>query len=417
MRDPRWKMLALLFTARTAMGFQFQSVASVSFWLNTDLHLGYAAVGTLIGLYMLPGIVIAFPGGLLTRRYGDRTVCTIGIILMIAGALVAAAPVGAAPVFAGRLIAGVGAVLMNLVLTKMAADWFAGREIVLAMGVLLASWPFGIAAGLLGQPLLAAAEGWRSVMIVVAAFCAIGLVLIATLYRDPPQPTAPPAGPRLPTLPPGRQLLPTLVASVMWGNLNAALVLFFSFAPETEAEFGLPPVLTAAWTGAALWLIMFFTPLGGLGVQHSGRPDASMFVFSLLASAALASLALGIAPLTAGVAFGILVGIPAGAVLALPARVLSPEHRAGGYGVFYAGYYLIMAAGPSIAGVLRASTGTAASAILFSAVVMASLAPLLGLFWALARHPAPEHEPAATWHQAGPTLGPEPARGDAGRLR
>lgn len=181
MRDPRWKMLALLFTARTAMGFQFQSVASVSSWLNTDLHLGYAAVGTLIGLYMLPGIVIAFPGGLLTRRYGDRTVCTIGIILMIAGALVAAAPVGAAPVFAGRLIAGVGAVLMNLVLTKMAADWFAGREIVLAMGVLLASWPFGIAAGLLGQPLLAAAEGWRSVMIVVAAFCAIGLVLIATL--------------------------------------------------------------------------------------------------------------------------------------------------------------------------------------------------------------------------------------------
>lgn len=392
MTDLRWKMLVLLFTARTTMGFQFQSVASVSSWLNADLHLGYAIIGTLIGLYMLPGIVIAFPGGLLTRRFGDRKVCTIGLTLMIAGALLAAAPASGGPLFGGRIVAGLGAVLMNLVLTKMAADWFAGREMVLAMGVLLASWPFGIAAGLLGQPLLAAAEGWRSVMLIVAASCAIGLILIATLYRDPPQSAAPAAGPGLPTLPPSRQLLPTLVASVMWGNLNAALVLFFSFAPATEAEFGLPPVLAAAWTGAALWLIMFFTPLGGLGVQHSGRPDASIFVFSLLAGAALASLALGIAPLAAGVAFGTLVGIPAGALLALPARVLSPEHRAGGYGVFYAGYYLIMAAGPALAGVSRASTGTAAAAILLASVLMASLAPFMGLFWSLAQPPAPKYD-------------------------
>ena len=35
-----------------------------------------------------------------------------------------------------------------------------GREIVPAMGVVLASWPFGIAAGPLLQPPLAAAEGW-----------------------------------------------------------------------------------------------------------------------------------------------------------------------------------------------------------------------------------------------------------------
>ena len=83
---------------------------------------------------------------------------------------------------------------------------------------------------------------------------------------------------------------------------------------------------------------------------------------------------------------------PAGAVLALPARVLSPEHRAGGYGVFYAGYYLIMAVGPALAGVSRASTGTAAAAILLASVLMASLAPFMGLFWSLAQPPAPKHD-------------------------
>ncbi len=41
-----------------------------------------------------------------------------------------------------------GAILFNLVITKMTADWFARREIVLAMSVILSTWPFGIALGL-----------------------------------------------------------------------------------------------------------------------------------------------------------------------------------------------------------------------------------------------------------------------------
>ena len=97
MTDRRWLILAVLFLARTAMGFQFQSVTSASPFLIADLHVGYAAVGTLIGLYMLPGIVIAFPAGLLSRRFGDKTVCAAGLGLMIAGGVLAGLPAGAAP--------------------------------------------------------------------------------------------------------------------------------------------------------------------------------------------------------------------------------------------------------------------------------------------------------------------------------
>jgi len=52
MIDRRWHILGVLFLARTAMGFQFQSVASTATLLIAELHLGYAAIGTLIGLYM-----------------------------------------------------------------------------------------------------------------------------------------------------------------------------------------------------------------------------------------------------------------------------------------------------------------------------------------------------------------------------
>ena len=55
------------------------------------------------------------------------------------------AAAGATPwaLFTGRVISGVGAVLFNVVLTKMVADWFAGREIVTAMALTAATWPLG----------------------------------------------------------------------------------------------------------------------------------------------------------------------------------------------------------------------------------------------------------------------------------
>lgn len=385
MIDRRWQILGVLFLARTAMGFQFQSVASTAPLLITELHLGYAAIGTLIGLYMLPGILIAFPGGLLSRRAGDKAVCAAGLVLMIVGGLLLGGAPTPAWVFAGRLVSGTGAVLFNLVITKMTTDWFAGREIVLAMSVVLASWPFGIAAGLLMQPALAAAQGWRAVMGLTAAVCGLALLLIAAVYRATPHAASPPAASAsgtpsaVPALPPWRQMLPTIVAGVMWGNLNLALVLFFSFGPAALSGLGVAPATAAAWTGAALWVVMVSVPLGGLAVQRSGRPDVAIVVFCLLGGVALALLPAGVLPLAMGATFGIAIGPPAGAIMSLPARVLAPEHRAGGLGVFMTCYYAILSTGPGLGGMLRAHWGSAA-AVLFAAALLAAVAPLLGLF-------------------------------------
>jgi hypothetical protein len=65
MRANRWSMLTVLFAARVAMGFQFQTIASSAPSLGADLGLRLGPIATLIGLYMLPGMVIALPGGLL----------------------------------------------------------------------------------------------------------------------------------------------------------------------------------------------------------------------------------------------------------------------------------------------------------------------------------------------------------------
>ena len=49
----RWLMLMVLFLVRLAMGYQFQSVASVSTHLVSELGLTYTQVGTLIGFFLL----------------------------------------------------------------------------------------------------------------------------------------------------------------------------------------------------------------------------------------------------------------------------------------------------------------------------------------------------------------------------
>ena len=44
--------------------------------------------------------------------------------------------------------------LLNVLMSKMVTDWFAGKEIGTAMAVFLNSWPLGIALALLALPIV-----------------------------------------------------------------------------------------------------------------------------------------------------------------------------------------------------------------------------------------------------------------------
>ena len=86
----RWVVLAVLFLARTAMGFQFQSAAALTPSVISKLSIDYTQLGWLVGIYLLPGIVIAYPGGLLGQRFGDKRVTILAMALMVAVGLLTA---------------------------------------------------------------------------------------------------------------------------------------------------------------------------------------------------------------------------------------------------------------------------------------------------------------------------------------
>ena len=148
----RWVMLGVLFIARVTMGFQFQSVASLSPLMVNEFGIGIADLGILIGLYVSPGIFLALPGGAVGRIYGDKKVVTAAMILMFLGGVITMVGSHYNLQIMGRVIAGVGGVFLNVLMAKMVTDYFDGKEISLAMGIFANSWPVGIPSALLILP-------------------------------------------------------------------------------------------------------------------------------------------------------------------------------------------------------------------------------------------------------------------------
>ncbi len=104
------------------MTFQFQSVAALAPLVVADHGASFADIGLLIGLYFLPGIIIAIPSGVIATRFGDRRVVCAGMALMLLGALLPVFGTNWAALVAGRLLAGIGGVTISVQMTKMLTD-------------------------------------------------------------------------------------------------------------------------------------------------------------------------------------------------------------------------------------------------------------------------------------------------------
>src|SRR3954447_26287412 len=107
MLDSRWFIVAVLFTARFALGYQFQSAGSVAPFLIRDFGIDYTQVCLLVGGFILPGIAISLPSGFLGRRFGDKAVVTAGMALMVLGGDIGSFAPSYSVIVFGHLLAGV----------------------------------------------------------------------------------------------------------------------------------------------------------------------------------------------------------------------------------------------------------------------------------------------------------------------
>ncbi len=375
----RWVILAVLFLARTAMSLQFQTVASTGSFLIDTFAIDFASLGLLIGIYMLPGVVIALPGGVLGQRFGAKRIVMIGLALMALGGAVMAVGTSYPLLMTGRLISGTGSVFLAVMVAKMTTDWFAGRQIVAAMSTVIVSWPFGLAVGLVTYGSLAQAYGWKAVMLVGVAASVLGLVLIAAIYRDPPDLAVAPVA-RLTIGLTRREWTLVLIAGAIWGLFNVGYIVLISFAPEVFTARGYSVAQASMIVSFVGWALIPTMPLTGLIVERVGRPATFMlagFVVAAIAAFAVPFVSMPLVPFTVLV---IAIGVPAGLVMSLPAQVLRAERRASGLGVFFTCYFVAMAFLPGAAGLARDISGSPLSPALFAAGMMVLCMLALMLF-------------------------------------
>lgn len=380
----RWIVLIALTLARTTMAFQFQLVAALSPVFLDRLGLGFVEFGALAGAYLLPGVVAALLGGWLGTRVGDIRTALMGLVLMIAGGLAGVLATGFEGQMAARMVAGAGAVALNVMVTKMAGDWFQGRkDLPAAMGTLIASWPAGIALAMLVLPGFLAAFGATAALLSAPVLAALALAFLATVWRAPDT-TATSVGPASrPGLNRGELWL-IFVSGALWALYNVAFINVLAWMPQALIPAGQTVASATALVSLIGWVAVVSVPAGGMLAATLGSRN----VLALLSLAGAGAMAFGFGVLGSGayaalymIALGLIMGPAAALIMSLPIEATRREVRSIGMGLFLALYYALMGIAPSLMGALLEATGDETAPIRAAGWLLWSC---IG-FWALFR--------------------------------
>lgn len=373
----RWAVLAVLIVVRISIAVSFQAVAAILPFLVTDLELTYAQAGTLIGLFMLPGILLAIPAGWLGARFGDKPVALAGLATLLIGSVIVAQASTFGEAAVGRLICGSGAITLNVLLAKMTTDWFAGREIATAMGFLAGSWPLGLAVAMAVFGWWVTVAGWPAVLYAAAGVSAACLMLMATMYHSPTHVATSAGGLQFRIGRRGLEL--ATLAGLVWGTFNASAIIFVSFAPTFLIDAGWSAASANGVASLTVWLCTPMILLGGHVADRTGRSNLVIGSMALSTALLMAATPIVPAPLLLLVLVGVIWATPAGPIMAMP-QILPVEERAAGFGVFFTVFYGCMAALPAAAGWLLDFAGDSGTPLLFAASIMASTTLILWLF-------------------------------------
>jgi MFS family permease len=377
----RWVVLIGLVLARIAFAFQFQSLAVVAPGFVNEFALDALAVGTLVGLYMIPGLFLAIPGGILSQWVGERRFLVGCLALIVAGGVTCALANGYWPIWLGRLLSGVGAIGMNVVMAKMVIDWFQGKEIATAMALFLTGYPAGIAIALVTLGALATPEGWSLAFLTTGALGLVALVVFAATYR-PAQAKAVGSGAAL--RPSGGEIGMVCLAGAIWALYNAAYITVVSFVPLFLHSAGMAPATAATVVGVGMWVAIVAGPLGGVLADRFRRPTLLIVACVLIWGLGLTLVIPWADSLSLLLALIIVVSfignLPPGPIVALAGEVLRPQVRSTGMGIFYTLLYVGLGLGPVLAGFVSDISGNPAAPVYLIAILAVGTVLAVGLF-------------------------------------
>jgi predicted MFS family arabinose efflux permease len=367
MLTSRWLMLAVLFVARLALGYQFQSTGSLAPFLVRDLALDYAQVATLIGMFILPGLVTAIPSGLLTQRFGDKTVVSCGMALMIMGSVLESLSASYSSILLGRGLSGMGGAILTVIMSKMVIDWFIDGELFVGLAVFIVGWPVGIAAAQTTQSRLAETFSWQLAFMFSAALVTLALVLMVAFYRSPVSTNAGAAQRGGLT---GWEMGTVSLAGIVWMLFNASYFVVVSFGSAQLVEQGMAVTDAESIVSIVSWEFIFALPLGGYLATRLDVANPILFGALTVSMVAAATIPFSASSILPFVIFGLALALSAPVIIALPAEILGARARGRGLAFYYVWYFAGTPALISCGEFFNRQAGSTSASLLFAAVMI-----------------------------------------------
>jgi MFS family permease len=354
----RWKIIAAAAFCYLIYAVVIQNIPPILGILFNTFHISHTQAGVLMSLALFPAIFLSLPGGLLTDRFGVRKTGIVSLAITILGTIVVAVGNSYLVLSLGRLIIGLGSAVLVVALPKIITNWFAGREIGLAMGVYHTAYPLGTVLALNFAGILAYSLGWQVPIWVSAVLCAIALLLFIVFIREA-------KGSQAETLKSGNLFgaikeagWKIWLVGLAWALFGGGTLAYFTYAPDYFISSGKDVAQAGVIASAPMFGSILLAALIGMLIDRIGRK----WLFAVIGLAGVA-LTLFLIPqftnyaVLLTVTMGIFVAMFTPASFAMPADMLPERVRGIGFGIILTCLGLGNALGPAIAGMCRDVSG------------------------------------------------------------
>ncbi len=343
--DRRWLILLSSVFSFFAIGATFFVVPPLVPELVSRFGLSHFKVGLLMGAISVPAVFLAIAVGLAVDRLPPRRVGVLSLGLMLVGAVTFATAPTFGLLFAGRLLFGVGGLVVNLLLARLLTEAFAGRELALAMGVFMATYPASMIAVYSLHPVLIDLMGWRNELLILAALVGLAIPLFLVAVGHPARGEKAAATPRI-----SFAVSPSLAAlGLTWMLFFAVHSSVLTFAPGW-AGGGAAALLIVT---IVMWIAMVGSPLVGTLIDRTFHTTRWVFVGLLVQAGTLAATAAGwLSPTLSMLGIGLAAALVPTAIYALPGRLVAPERVGFAFGFITTFSNLGTITGPAAVGAL-----------------------------------------------------------------
>jgi MFS family permease len=185
MPESRYEVLALFTSAMVGSSVFVVATGALMSFFASALHLGQAQVGAILSVQMLGSVAMTSVAGLLTDRFGDKTV------VLWSGFVMGLALIGASFVenytwlIAWLLIYGLGYAAVTPAGSHAIIYFFKKEDRGLAMGIRQCGIPIAGVLGSLLLPAIAAHYQYRGALAAAGVLTLIACSIASTLYREP----------------------------------------------------------------------------------------------------------------------------------------------------------------------------------------------------------------------------------------